>query len=456
MSVPFRQGDAVLLSDVFEKQQEKNMSVKAKREKFRKVMAANKALVDKQRSAIDKLKETYSSNAGMVFSECARMVNPCEQIGAVAKQKVVSRAHFKLAEMIVRFGLLDDVDIAGPDPLTVAFLCEAPGGFVEFMGRWFIQQSLQKATSTPFDEREKLRNAEWKGYCISLLEEREVTDGISASTFKWTEVPNSLASLLPSVVVDHSSGIPKRRYSDLDQEEEEELKKPIIQSSKEKQVPPPRKSFRPTSPSLEVVKEFEMNTTVTFEEVSQTSNTQNYNFEKGGSLGTTIRIPASYGTVTLGGDSESREVKPDFSIPSTFVPSSPSKDIDPPHNEERRSPSPAPSLEGHRERNSRFSPYMNLSKPPSCSRSMSMLNEQSLIRNSPPRTIYDQNVEERKKQMALEAELRKTKFSALTEAPISSKEDPQRGLHSGDTSSIFENNQFSLQALLTKMKAKTF
>jgi len=142
-----------------------NRSSAEKRRLYLSKMESLKTQLNESRRAIDTLKMDYGSEVGSIFSECARMVNPFEQISTVAKQRVISRAHFKMAELMTRFQLLSkNFQFGSGETLQVVFLCEAPGGFVEYIGRWFSHEQLIKASEDPFSMKPK---GDWKGYCIS-------------------------------------------------------------------------------------------------------------------------------------------------------------------------------------------------------------------------------------------------------------------------------------------------
>lgn len=78
----------------------------------------------------DRVTRMREYDAGNVFREAARVVNPFELTTHVAVRSL-NRAHFKMHELVEEFGLLPTTG----DVLS-AHLCEGPGGFVECVKAW--------------------------------------------------------------------------------------------------------------------------------------------------------------------------------------------------------------------------------------------------------------------------------------------------------------------------------
>ena len=79
----------------------------------------------------DRVTRLRERDAGDVFREAARVVNPFELTTNVAVRSL-NRAHFKMHELVEEFGLLPTTGGA----LLSAHLCEGPGGFVECVKAW--------------------------------------------------------------------------------------------------------------------------------------------------------------------------------------------------------------------------------------------------------------------------------------------------------------------------------
>jgi hypothetical protein len=362
---------------------------KNRKRDYLKKMNMLKERINISKSKIDCLKLEHGNQVQAVFTECARMVNPFEQIGTVAKHKVISRAHYKMAELMFRFQLLDKC-YTPDENLNVVFLCEAPGGFVEYVGRWFQQFHLKHSAAHP--ETRHVR-PEWKGYCISLISEEE----------RAMQNPlRSLGMMLPQESPSEPSEPPRKHAR--------RSEKP---PSREKPLPP---KFRPSSPQKNMVKEFELGTTtITVDEAanefsqSEFSQTGQYEFTQGGTLGATLHVPAKYGTVTLGEN---------FSVPSSFRPSSPvlvSSAI--------------------------VSPVVAASPPFTSPFSTSYSREQSLIYHSPPQEVYTMSMREKQKNISESEQQRHEKFHALVSPP-----------QEGAERTLYENGKISMVNILQTLK----
>lgn len=74
----------------------------------------------------DRITQLRSQNRGDLFRAAAQLVNPYELMSKEAGAKVISRAYFKLWEILYRFQLLE-----GLSGGKSVHLCEAPGAFVQ-------------------------------------------------------------------------------------------------------------------------------------------------------------------------------------------------------------------------------------------------------------------------------------------------------------------------------------
>jgi len=295
---------------------------------FRKQCELIHETIEKTQSEIQT--ETSIPEKQELFKEYLRLLHPYELVRMVSKTQVHHENHDKLCELDVRFDLLPKMDTDQATqksrneknektvPYPILFLNENSGGMIDRVGKHFLQQQKQIAKTLFTMGVQSIPQVDWIGYNLVCPSQKTLDPIISHKT-KGIEV------------------VEVQPQKPIDSEKENVSNQKIVQPSIQKQAVPSNihvketsrhvstqkdnPIFRPSSPSMDIVREFEMSTTVQI--AAQDPNHSYFTFEQGGTLGTTMRLPENYGSIVIGGDQENGTENPDFFIPHSFRPSSP-------------------------------------------------------------------------------------------------------------------------------------